>query len=365
MRNENGEKTDRNRKELIKIFKEIGFKIEIKINLKVVDFLDINFNLSNGTYKPYRKPNDKLLYANNSSKHHPEIIKQLPMSTAKRLSKNSWSLQIFNSAKVEYENALANSGYHFVKLNFTQTRENKPKHYRGRNIIWFNPPYNRNVITKVAKRFLNLLDHHFQKSNKLHKIFNRNTVKRSYSCTENISSIISSYNKKLMKNNAPNTNSWNCRTKSKCLLNGQCQSQGIIYKCAVSKSVNPDKVYLGTAEGDFKKSYHNQTKSFRNKQYTKDASLSEFSWEIKGKHQQNPTLKWSIVKRASAYSNITKKCFLCLNEKLEIINYPHPEEFLNKRSELVSMCRHAKKYLLKKNINYFNIPVEFLQFYQV
>ena len=89
MRNENGEKTDRNRKELIKIFKEIGFKIEIKINLKVVDFLDINFNLSNGTYKPYRKPNDRLLYANHSCKHHPEIIKQLPMSTAKRLSKNS------------------------------------------------------------------------------------------------------------------------------------------------------------------------------------------------------------------------------------------------------------------------------------
>ena len=189
-------------------------------------------------------------------------------------------------------------------------------------------------------------------------------MKVSYSCTE-ISSIISSHSKRLIKNNSLDTKPCSCRTKSTCPLNSQCQTQDIICKCIVSTSVNPDKVYLGTAEGDFKKSYHNQTKSFRNKQYTKDASLSEFSWEIKGKHQQNPTLKWSIVKRASAYSNITKKCFLCLNEKLEIINYPHPEEFLNKRSELVSMCRHANKYLLKKNINYFNIPVEFLQFYQV
>ena len=61
MRNKNGQKTDRIRKDVIKIFKEIGFKIKIKINLKVVNCLDITFNLSNGTYKPYRKPNNNLL----------------------------------------------------------------------------------------------------------------------------------------------------------------------------------------------------------------------------------------------------------------------------------------------------------------
>ena len=36
-------------------------------NLKVVDFLDITNNLSNSTYKSYRKPNDKLFYLNTSS----------------------------------------------------------------------------------------------------------------------------------------------------------------------------------------------------------------------------------------------------------------------------------------------------------
>ena len=46
-------------------------KIEIKTNLKVVDFADITFNLSNGTYKLYRKPNDRLLYVITSSSHHP------------------------------------------------------------------------------------------------------------------------------------------------------------------------------------------------------------------------------------------------------------------------------------------------------
>ena len=52
--------------------------------------------------------------------------------------------------------------------------------------------------------------------------------------------------------------------------------------------------------------------------------------------------EWSLIKRVPAYSIITKKCLLCLHEKLEIVNYPHPEEV----PELVSKYRHANKYLL-------------------
>ena len=39
-------------KNIIKIFKDAGFSIDIETNSKVVDFLDIAFNLDNGTYKP-------------------------------------------------------------------------------------------------------------------------------------------------------------------------------------------------------------------------------------------------------------------------------------------------------------------------
>ena len=86
-------------------------------------------------------------------------------------------------------------------------------------------------------------------------------------------------------------------------------------------------------------------KAFCNKRYTNDTSLSKYIWGIKTKHQKNASSKWSIVKRVPGYSNITKKSLLCLHEKLEI-NYPHPEELLNKRSELVSKCWHVNKYLL-------------------
>ena len=59
-----------------------------------------------------------------------------------------------------------------------------------------------------------------------------------------------------------------------------------------------------------------------------------------------PTLKWSIVKSVPSYSNISKKCLLFLHKKLEIANFKDQDHLLNKRSELISKCRHANKYLL-------------------
>ena len=47
-----GKKMDRVRKNVIKFFKEVGFKIEIQIHLKIVNFLTFSFNLANGTYRP-------------------------------------------------------------------------------------------------------------------------------------------------------------------------------------------------------------------------------------------------------------------------------------------------------------------------
>ena len=59
-----------------------------------------------------------------------------------------------------------------------------------------------------------------------------------------------------------------------------------------------------------------------------------------------PALKWHILKYVAPYFNITKMCRLCLQEKVEIISYTNPNELLNKRSKLVSKCRHVNKFLL-------------------
>ena len=59
------------------------------------------------------------------------------------------------------------------------------------------------------------------------------------------------------------------------------------------------------------------------------------------------TLKWSIVKSVPSYSNVTKTCLLCLHAKNEIVNFAEQDHLLNKRSEVISKCRHVNKYLLR------------------
>ena len=95
LRNVNRQKIDRIRKKVIQLFKDSGFLIDIKTNLKIVNFLDITFNLKNGTFKPYKKPNNSLLYIKKSSNHLPQIIKQLPKIISDRLSKNSSNEELF------------------------------------------------------------------------------------------------------------------------------------------------------------------------------------------------------------------------------------------------------------------------------
>ena len=67
---------------------------------------------------------------------------------------------------------------------------------------------------------------------------------------------------------------------------------------------------------------------------------------MKDKHIMSPNLMWCIVKSVSGYLNVSKRCKLCLHENYKILIYPGQEELLNKRSELVSKCRHVNKFLL-------------------
>ena len=210
-------------KPVMKIFKDVGFKIEVKSNFKIVHFLDVTLNLWNECYSPYKKLNDNLLYVNISSNHPPQIIKMLPSSINEKLSKNS-SNETFNISQVDYETALKEIGYKSVDLKYAKTIE-KRYHNRNRNIIWFNPPFNEDVCTNVAKKFLDLLDKHFPKLAKLHKIFKSNNVKVSYSWTENMKSIINSHNKKVTTQNTVITLPCNCRSKEGMPLRRSVQSR--------------------------------------------------------------------------------------------------------------------------------------------
>ena len=68
--------------------------------------------------------------------------------------------------------------------------------HRSRNIIWFNPPYNKYISSNIGRDFLNLISKHFPNKSPLVTIFNKN-IKISYSCTNNVAQIIiKTYKKK-------------------------------------------------------------------------------------------------------------------------------------------------------------------------
>ena len=115
-----------------------------------------------------------------------------------------------------------------------------------------------------------------------------------------------------------------------CPLEGKCRTENIIYKCIASASGHPDKVYLGTAEGDLKKRCHNHISSFKNETQMNKTNLAKYVWEQKLRHNITPALKWYIFKSVPSYSNITKSCMLCLHKKFGILTYPNQDELLNK-----------------------------------
>ena len=142
-------------------------------------------------FKPYNKTNNIPLYVTAKSNHPPSILKEIPRSLSKRISSNSCNKQVFNAAAPFYNDILDKCRYS-EKLTFAKEQYKHEKRNRGRNIIWHNPPFSKNVKTSIVKQFLHLLDKHFSRSHNSHKIFNRNNVKISHSCMDNMANIISS-----------------------------------------------------------------------------------------------------------------------------------------------------------------------------
>ncbi len=210
----------------------------------------------------------------------------------------------------------------------------KTRRNRHRNIIWFNPPFSKNVKTNIARNFLCLIDKHFPPNHKLHKIFNRNTVKVSYSCMNNVKSIISKHNTRITGRSKP-----------------QCE---VIDPCTCwDKKTCPTKHYIGMTASTFKERYRNHIKSFNHKRYSNDTELSKYIWKLKD-NKQDFDITWSVLKQSISYTGGSKRCNLCLEEKLRILKDKNKQNLLNKKSEIVSTCNHRKKHLINNLRNVRN-----------
>ena len=170
---------ERKKKEIVKVFKDCGLSITIKCNLKSVVVPVVTFDLLNHIHKPHSKPNNKPLYINKHSNHPPNILKQLPKSIEKRISEPSSNNDVFNRSIKIYNGALHESNFKET-LKFVipapKNNDENQKRKRIRDMIWFNPPYSKNVGNGIGKTFLQLLSKHFPKDHEMHKIFNNSTL---------------------------------------------------------------------------------------------------------------------------------------------------------------------------------------------
>ena len=149
--------------------------------------------------------------------------------------------------------------YMYVFIYIISTREDREesntqkRRNRSRKILWFNPLYNMEVVNNLGKEFFKLLKRNFPSGSPLHKIFNKNCVKLSYSCMPNINGIINRSNiAKLSKEKNKVIAKCNCRDKVRCPLEGKCKQECVVYKVEVYSDPNNKrnkKIYFGSTQG--------------------------------------------------------------------------------------------------------------------
>ena len=116
----------------------------------------------------------------------------------------------------------------------------------------------------------------------------------------------------------------------------------MIYQAEVSTEGGLCYTYIGLTENTFKKRYYSHTYSFRDESHEKDTELSKLIWKLK-RADEKYVITWKILTKCQPYKAGSRTCDLCTTEKLLILKNPSS---LNSRSELVSKCRHARKFLI-------------------
>ena len=340
MRHVGGPEIERRKKAIIQIFKQQKLKITVVTGLTAVDYLDVEFNLQSGLYKPYRKPDNDPLYVHKSSNHPPNILKQIPKGIAKRLSEISSNEEIFKEAAPVYEAALRKSGFDET-LEYCEDQPHRRR--RKRKVIWFNPPFSKSVKTNIGREFLKLLRIHFHHRHVFRKIFNKNTVKLSYCCTKNMASIISGHNMSVTKIEEPVTRECNCRDREQCPLDNKCLSDNIIYEgTVVSHPEEDERDYRGLCSTKWKDRWAVHNQHMNHREHRTKCELAKYVWGLKDENKAFD-ISWKILKKVRG-KMVGGACRLCTTEKLFIIEHPNKSRLLN--SHCIEKCRHGDKYML-------------------
>ena len=202
--------------------------------------------------------------------------------------------------------------------NENENRSKSTKN-RKRNIIWFNPPFSKNVSNNIGKYFFLLIQKHFPNNLKYHKLFNKNNVKMKWYMAS-LKSVINIYKEVIMEKKTKAVRC-NCINKPDCPLSNQCEIANIIYTAKITSNLRNyhEKIYHETNEGTFKQRYGKHKKSVNHEKRRANTELSKEYWRLK-ELKAKPHVKFYILKRCrptkrTSIYHVWTRNYLLLNTK--------------------------------------------------
>ena len=202
------------------------------------------------------------------------------------------------------------------------------------------------MVGNVAKWFNVLVAKHFKKNTLFGRLFNKNNLRVSYSCTRNVQAIISASNRRVVNSGRQQQHQkrCNCRRGVVCPAGGNCLAEGIVYEAKVSAEDEPERTYIGCSATSLKLRMNNHRCDFRNAGRRNATTLSAHVWSLKDAGK-DPSVVFRVLRKAKPYTPVSRKCRLCTMEKLFIARGDE-RVMLNKKSEIGNKCRHRNRHLL-------------------
>ena len=131
-------------------------------------------------------------------------------------------------------------------------------------------------------------------------------------------------------------NASNCQKGKDCPMDripGGCRASEIVYEVDVEGEKSPVMTYYGQTMREFKRRWTEHKHAMANEGSPHATALSNYVHKLK-KRKENFTIKCSVKSRATIFTNGSKRCMLCVREKVAIALHD-PKTLLNAKTEIL------------------------------
>lgn len=137
----------------------------------------------------------------------------------------------------------------------------------------------QDVKTNIASAAIKLMVKLFADEKLLHKLFNKNNLKVSYSCSGNMPKRINAHDINILYTHMHRQ----CNCRNKCPLGEACLIKNVVY-CSGSE----EKLYIGGGDGEWKSRFHNHKMSMRNAKYKNATNILIIIGRRRNRGKQTP-----------------------------------------------------------------------------